>query len=158
MVELDTNSLPEPAPRRDPRYPNNGHTVSLRGNAMRRYDDLRTKLGKSASLSKLSESDIVALRKLWEGLPEDYLGFLGEVGFGNLGDIQLYSGPARADSIFSPMPEHLEAILLIGDDMQGNCFGFDTGNSFRLVEIAPSGTIDFTVEPDFTSLLHGYFG
>jgi len=121
------------------------------------FGDLKKKIGRSASLSKVPASDIAALRERWQGLPEDYLAFLHEVGFGNLGEIQLYSAPASPDSVFSPPPKHLDTILLIGDDMQGHCFGFDTDSGFRLVEVGPTGTIDSSVEPDLTSLLYGYF-
>ena len=51
------------------------------------------------------------------------------------------------------MPTHLQSVLIIGDDMQGHCFAFNMDDDFRLVEIAPNGDIDSTVEPDISSLL-----
>jgi hypothetical protein len=125
---------------------------------MGRFDGIRKRIATAESLSRLSGSDIDALRAEQPNLPGAYLEFLGEVGFGDLGGLCLYSDPTSAGSVYSPLPDHLRSILLIGDDMQGYCFGFDTGDGFRLVEITPTGTIESGFEPDFTGLLQGYFG
>ncbi len=125
---------------------------------MGRFDSIRNNIPNAESLRRLSTSEVEILRSRHPGLSEDYLEFLREVGFGNLGKIQLYSRPTSAGSVYSPMPKHLQQILLIGDDMQGYCFGFDTDNGFRLVEISPKGTIEPGVESEFTGFLRGCFG
>jgi hypothetical protein len=124
---------------------------------MSRFDNIINGIPNAESLPKLLASDIDALRSHYPELPEAYLDFLQEVGYGKLGEIQLYSAPTNAQSIYSPLPEHLQRILLIGDDMQGYCFGFDMDDGFCLVEVSPKGMIESGIEPDFISLLNGYF-
>ena len=124
---------------------------------MGRFDGLRLRIANVESLSRLSESDVEAIKSEYSGLPVDYLEFLQEIGFGDLGEIQLYSGPVDADSIYPSMGEHLSSILLIGDDMQGYCFGFDCHQNNRLVEIDPKGTIEREIGLGFGGLLRRYF-
>lgn len=125
---------------------------------MGRLDDIRLKIAHAGSLSRLSEGDVVAIRSEFPGLPVEYLEFLQEVGFGDLGEIQLYSGPVEAASIYPSGAEPLTSILLIGDDMQGHCFGFDCDRNHQLVEIDPQGAVHRDVEPDFAGLLRSCFG
>lgn len=109
-----------------------------------------------ASLTKVSAEQVQLLRSKHAGIPEEYLRFLELAGFGNLGSISLYSGPVKAGEVYSNAAGRLADILVIGDDFQGYCFGFDPTDSWRIVEVSPRGEIDTTVESEFLSLLGGY--
>ena len=109
-----------------------------------------------ASLTKASAEKIQLLRSKYSGIPECYLSFLELAGCGNLGSISLYSGPVNADEVYSNATGRLADILLIGDDFQGYCLGFDPTDHWRIVEVSPRGEIDTTVESEFLSLLNGY--
>ena len=109
-----------------------------------------------ASLTKVPAEKVQLLRSKYPGIPDAYLRFLELAGFGNLGSISLYSGPVNATEVYSNASGSLVDILLIGDDFQGYCFGFDPTDSWRIVEVSPRGDIDTTVESEFLSLLDGY--
>jgi len=123
---------------------------------MRNLDQLVDHFNAEASLMKVSAETVHSLRSKYAGIPEPYLQFLERAGFGNLGSISLYSGPGTADDVYPNAKGRLVDILLIGDDFQGYCFGFDPTNSWRIVEVSPRGEIDTTIESEFMSFLNGY--
>lgn len=125
---------------------------------MELFDKVRGQLSEGSQLPRLESTDIGALRDRHPGLPADYLQFLAEVGYGDLGELQLHSGPSAAENFYPAGSESLESVLVFGDDKQGYCFGFDTNDGFRVVEISPSGEVAKDVEPEFSSLMQGYFG
>lgn len=47
-------------------------------------------------------------------------------------------------------------VMLIGDDMQGYCFGFDKSRGFALIEVDPRGTPQDIAEHDFLSFVAAY--
>lgn len=108
------------------------------------------------SLIKASANELQSVRSKYAGIPEEYFRFLEVAGYGNLGDIQLYEGPTKAGTVYSNATGRLADILLIGDDFQGYCFGFDPTDRWKIVEVSPHGEIDTTVESEFLSLLEGY--
>lgn len=124
---------------------------------MGQFDEIRKRLPVDANVTRLTSAEVDALRQKDPRLPQDYLAFLAMVGFGDLGELQLHSGPSTAASFYSPTLKHLEHVVVFGDDKQGYCFGFDRSNGYRVVEISPSGEVDLGVESDFTRLLEGYF-
>src|SRR5687767_8607133 len=75
------------------------------------------------------------LRNKFPGIPEDYLSFLLEVGWGDLKWFRLYSGPIQPKSVYGDLAENMEGLILIGDDFQGYCFGFDVEDGYQMVEI-----------------------
>jgi len=51
----------------------------------------------------------------------------------------LYNGILEPDDIYdAETAEGLGGLLIFGDDMQGYCFGFDTGNDWAIIEIDPT--------------------
>jgi len=90
-------------------------------------------------------------------LPDDYLGFLETIGFGNLEELQLYGGPVLPNSIYPQPKSDLSDILLFGDDFQGYCFGFDTSQKCALVDVDPQGSVHRRNEDGFMSLVESYF-
>jgi hypothetical protein len=125
---------------------------------MAAFDDVKQKIEGVQRLTRLSETEAAALRSQHPGLPEDYVDFLVSVGYGDLGPLQLYSGPTQPGQVYPKSPPSLASLLLFGDDFQGYCFGFDVSESFRVVEVDPRGNVDRGVEGRFTELLRGYFG
>lgn len=118
------------------------------------FEDISNQL--KAQLDQLSEKQIHLLQTEFPGLPNDYLSFIKRVGFGNIGEIQIYSGPISPDEVY-PHVKELGSIILFGDDHQGYCFGFDLIDEYRVVEVDPNGLPDRSIEPDFLSLILGYF-
>jgi len=118
------------------------------------FEEIKNEL--SDQLGKLNDEEINILLTEFSGLPNDYLVFLKEVGYGNLGEIQIYSGPIPPNEVY-PVNKELEGIILFGDDHQGYCFGFDSRDSFRVVEVDPKGSPDKSIESDFSSLIREYF-
>lgn len=122
------------------------------------FDRIRERISATDQLPRLGSDDIDVLKKRHPELPADYLRFLVEVGYGDLGELQLHSGPSDAESFYPTTPESLKNVIIFGDDKQGYCFGFDKSNGHQVVEISPGGEVVTDVGPDFTSLLQGYFG
>ena len=110
----------------------------------------------NASLTVVPPQDIARVRRSHPGIPADYLFFLENAGFGNLGSISLYSGPVSAVEVYPVAECGLDAVVLIGDDFQGYCLGFDRNCDWRVVEVDPRGEVSDPIESTFTSLLGGY--
>ena len=90
------------------------------------------------------------------GYPSDYTEFLAEIGFGDLDDIQIYEEPTLASEIYPELKEGLSEIRLIGDDMQGYCFGYKS-DEMIFVEIDSKGVINEMYETSFELFLESYF-
>jgi len=117
---------------------------------------LQDRLARIPNLTRLRDEDVDKLRLEYPGLPCEYLEFLSLVGYGNLEELQLYSGPTSAKSIYPQPKGDLSGIVLFGDDFQGYCFGFDTRKDFCLVEIDPRGNPRPRSEKGFLSLVAGF--
>lgn len=88
-------------------------------------------------LEPVSESGLATIRRLYPGVPEHYLAFLREVGWGSLrGWLMLYSGPVEPDDIFdSDTAAELAGLVFFGDFGGSTILGFDTRASWRLVGV-----------------------
>lgn len=124
---------------------------------MRKYEHILVNIENLQSLSQLNDEELLQLQSSVEGLDCDYLEFLRTIGFGNLGEIQLYSGLISPTTVYSTKQGELDHIVLFGDDQQGYCFGFDRNDGLRVVEIDPKGNVSKSVEPTFFELLSAYF-
>jgi hypothetical protein len=67
---------------------------------MSAFDFMLRKIGSLVNVTRLTSEETNRLREQFSGLPDDYLSFLREVGFGDLGEFQLYNGPVGFDSIY----------------------------------------------------------
>lgn len=110
-----------------------------------------------SDLRQLTPAEISELKAETPELPQDYLGFLGMIGCGNLGELQVYSGPISPAFVYPQPKGDLSKIVLIGDDLQGYCFGFDTGRQGVLVEVDPRGVPRDRSEGSFLSLVERFF-
>ena len=75
--------------------------------------------------AQLSYDEIEVLRAEHPELPPEYFDYLLTVGWGMAeSGRMIYSGPVVPTTIFGNRFKE-SSILLLGDDMQGYCFGFD---------------------------------
>ena len=73
----------------------------------------------------LTPSEIAELRREYPKLREDYFKYLETVGWGDSeSGSMIYSGPLESDEVYGDN-DALGSILLLGDDYQGYCFGYD---------------------------------
>jgi len=105
------------------------------------FGDLAVRKGTGSPYDKLEPLSGQQLAKLSSKaayLPMEYLAFLGEVGWGELGDasFMLYSGPVDTLSISGVIPG-LMAVALIGDDFAGCTVGLSA--SGEVMEFTPDG-------------------
>jgi hypothetical protein len=106
--------------------------------------NLLEKRGALQELSPLTSHQIEKIRSDFPGIPEDYLAFLKECGYGEV-VVFLYSGPIKANEIFDyeelkevdPIEyEKLEQTWLIGDYGMGDAFGYWIQNGkYHLVDV-----------------------
>ncbi|MBG9793188.1 hypothetical protein ABD76_12040 [Paenibacillus dendritiformis] len=108
---------------------------------MSRYESIREQIRRNPSLYQLepcSEKEIA--RERIEGVPEDYIDFLREIGYGHGGYFHFYGGLVEVDEIYDACydeDEHadLQQVLLFGDNGSGDAVGFLTTDGWALVEI-----------------------
>ena len=119
-------------------------------------DSIKERLHESSILTPVSAIDTEALRAEFVGIPIEYTDFLEKVGYGDVGDIRLYESPTSPSDIYPKPQGDLSGIVLLGDDFQGYCFGFDTAKDFCLVEVDPRGHPRPLSEDGFLFLIAGY--
>ena len=75
---------------------------------------------------KLTNEDINNLLVEYPGLPNDYLEYLKNHGWGeSLSGRMVYEGPVSPEDIYDDNYEGPKSVVLFGDDFQGYCLGFD---------------------------------
>jgi len=75
--------------------------------------------------TRLTFDAITELRRQYPNLRDDYFVFLSTVGWGEtVAGPMIYEGPVEPDEIYGPRDE-LAGIVLLGDDFQGYCFGYN---------------------------------
>lgn len=120
---------------------------------MGRYDDMIALLEQHNLLqkvTKLTESELNDLVERHPDAPKDYIDYLQEVGYGDIGDgyYMIYSGLIPPDSIFdAETAKELEGLLLFGDDFSGYCGCFMTTEDWTLIE--EDGSCEF-YKPEMT--------
>ena len=78
--------------------------------------------------TRLSQTEVYSLTAEFPDLPADYLAYLVDIGWGeSASGNMIYSGPIFPDEIFGTEInlEHLNNVVLLGDDFQGSCLGFN---------------------------------
>jgi len=95
------------------------------------------------SFEKVGKKALHSLEKQFPGLPDDYLEFLGEIGFGSAKNVlMIYEGPTPPRDIFGDDDPELRDILLFGDDFSGTCFGFDIKSGWEVVAVNADRSVD----------------
>ncbi|MES2792234.1 MAG: hypothetical protein V4719_21635 [Planctomycetota bacterium] len=123
---------------------------------MDQLEELQQRLTKTSSLTKLTPRQIERLQGDFPGLPDEYVRFLSLIGYGNLEELQLYSGLVSPGSIYPKPQSDLSGIMLFGDDFQGYCFGFDIHRQFSLIEVDPRGNLQPSMQSGFLSFIASY--
>ncbi|WP_143752391.1 hypothetical protein [Marinobacter guineae] len=83
-----------------------------------------------SEMERLSYHQVEAIKAEYGLLPEEYLRWLSERGWGEQeSGIMLYSGPVHPNEIFGEQyPVALKEVLLVGDDMAGYSIGYRAAN------------------------------
>lgn len=77
-----------------------------------------------AEQTRLTDSEVLRLLASYPKLPSAYLGFLRNQGWGTAASgHMIYSNPISPTEVYPQLGE--EGRVLIGDDMQGFCLGYD---------------------------------
>ena len=86
----------------------------------------------------LPSDQVAQLRDKYPELPEDYWRYLEGVGHGESpGGWIIYSGPIAPEEVYGESCS-LDAVVLLGDDLQGFCLAFDC-KARRLGEVTDAG-------------------
>lgn len=74
----------------------------------------------------LNQEEVEALRTKVPELRNDYLRYMAEMGWGEApSGHMVYDAPIHASDIFLSHSDNLSDVVLLGDDFQGYCIGFD---------------------------------
>jgi hypothetical protein len=122
------------------------------------FQEIRSKL-EAIDGTKIKPLDDEKASKLSDefSVPEDYVAFLRNVGYGRIGNsqFQFFDGVAFVDEIFGYETPETENVLLFGDDYQGVCTGFDR-NKWSVVRVLPDQTV-IEVADSFDAFIGGEF-
>lgn len=92
-----------------------------------------------SDLERLPEDNAQAMRREHPGVPDDYLEFLVEVGYGDIGDSAyfLFGGLVPPVDLFDlqDAEEFLRSLLAIGHDYSEWTAAFDQSRDWKVVEI-----------------------
>jgi hypothetical protein len=104
------------------------------------FERLRATFGQvfpTSRMEPVAEPALAAIRREYPGVPEHYLAFLREIGWGSLGGwFMVYSGPVEPDEIFDrDTAAGLEGLVFFGDTFGSTIFGFDRREGWRLVGV-----------------------
>jgi hypothetical protein len=108
---------------------------------MTRYVDLASSLRNASLIEKfhrVTGDQLAALRTDFPGIPEDYLEYLAEIGWGTFGAslFVVYEGPISPEDMYDPVTAaRFKSLWLIGDDYSGYNIAFDTKRSWSIVGI-----------------------
>ena len=123
---------------------------------MSQIANIRKKLSDVSQVTPVSIADVETLKAQFVGIPSEYVEFMSQVGYGEIGSIRIYEAPTSPDAIYPSPQSDLSEIVLFGDDFQGYCFGFDTRTGYSLIEVDPRGKVRPRSENDFVSLIASY--
>lgn len=122
------------------------------------YDDLLALKRDKLMLSRmkpLGPSELKALVATSVALPTDYVAFISEIGYGEIGNAQymIYGGLMEPDEIYGTTSPEVSNILLFGDDFQGFNAGFKIDDGWRVVEIDPLDMRVSAIASDFQTFI-----
>lgn len=87
----------------------------------------------------LTRDAVNELRRKHPHLPSDYFDYMLSVGWGDTAaGPMIYSGPVEPDEIYGHRND-LSGIVLLGDDFQGYCFGYNA-NTECYGEVSDDGS------------------
>jgi hypothetical protein len=104
-----------------------------------RVEDPKEK--KMNSRTRITAAKAAALRRKYKGIPEDYLAYLREVGWGGFRQCRfmVYEGPGTVDNFFGedgfPGYKSKPRVVLFGDNFSGDVSGFLPDKKWAVVEL-----------------------
>jgi hypothetical protein len=107
-------------------------------------------------MERLSKNEIEEIRSAYPGIPQEYLDWLSDNGWGeHESGYMIYSSPTYSSEILgSEFPESIKNILMVGDDMAGYSIGFIGNNSnWKFVGIDSCGWEIETISESFGGYL-----
>lgn len=116
---------------------------------MGRYDELLYQLikkGIRSSFERVSKDEINVIIKKHHGVPADYIEYLEEIGYGDIGDnyFMLYGGLVEASEIYDESKaEKLKDIVFLGDYYNGHSIGFSKKGEWEMVNVDDKHNIIF---------------
>ena len=101
--------------------------------------------------TRLTHHTIGELKQKYPFLPNDYLDYMLTVGWGESDSGRvIYEGPIDSAEVYGPRDD-LSSIILLGDDFQGYCFGYDS-DAKCYGEVGDDGT--WEPWPSFEGIAH----
>lgn len=104
------------------------------------YEHLRANIfnDEETHVQPLTDEQISEIRTTYPGIPEEYLSYLLEIGWGAIAmSFVVYRGPISFSTVYSNASVG-ETIILLGDNMAGKCMGYDT-STWDIVEVRSDG-------------------
>jgi hypothetical protein len=81
------------------------------------------------STTEVPATELAALSSAYPGLPAEYFTYLSDVGWGEAASGRMiYNGPVAPQELYGDAFSGFD-IVLLGDDFQGYCFGYDLSAS-----------------------------
>ena len=109
---------------------------------MGRYDDVRDFLDEHSRKSKrtiLPTAEVEKLRKTYPGIPDDFVDYLSEIGWGSFLECRymVYDGFVDLESIFDAKTAATfsKRVVCFGDNFSGDLGGFLPDESWKVIEI-----------------------
>jgi hypothetical protein len=105
------------------------------------------------NMDKLTQPEIYSITQEFPGIPQDYLDWMRDVGWGeHENGYMVYSGPVTGDEIAPPLAE----VVVVADDMAGYTIGYirDSGN-WHFVGVDTCGWEIERLGETFTQYMHG---
>lgn len=104
-------------------------------------------------LTWVEESAVAQIEKSYPQAPTDYLRFLREAGYGDVGPYMIYNGLVEPEDIYGPEGDALRGhVVLFGDNRGLVSVGFDL-HSWRVVEIDHASKATSIVAATFADFL-----
>lgn len=119
------------------------------------FKHILSKITDRSDLEPLTHEAIEEIRRECPHAPKAYFAFLREVGWGDIGDMMIYSGLVPSEEFHADISPLGSEIMVFGDNWQFSQFGFDMKNNGRLVEITPEGEVE-PIDDDFATFIAGY--
>jgi hypothetical protein len=83
----------------------------------------------------LDPAALERIRRAFPGIPEDYLSYLGEIGWGTTRECKymIYQGPRWCHEDFNWFESDDRKLLVVGDDFSGNLYALAADENYRIV-------------------------
>ena len=87
----------------------------------------------------LTEKDVEALTQAYPGIPQDYLAYMREIGFGSVRESQyfVHEGLSWCDEepLFNWFKTNGRRLLVFGSNSMGDLWAFDVDNKYQVCEL-----------------------